>query len=51
MRQVRKYDVLHKLNIPRLIDLYNNSQETIEEAVGESSPETRGRVAHAILES
>ena len=47
--QERKYDVPQKLAIPRLIDLYDNPQERIEETIGESSIETRGWVAHAIF--
>ena len=47
--QVRKYDVPEKLALPRLIDLYDNPQETVEETVGESSIETRGWVLHAMF--
>jgi arylsulfatase len=47
--QERKYDVPQKLAIPRLIDLYDNPQERIEESQGESSIETRGWVAHAMF--
>jgi arylsulfatase len=47
--QERKYDVPQKLAIPRLIDLYDNPQERIEETIGESSIETRGWVLHAIF--
>jgi hypothetical protein len=43
------YDVPQKLAVPRLIDLYDNPQETIEETVGESSIVTRGWVLHAIF--
>lgn len=47
--QERKYDVPQKLAVPRLIDLYDNPQETIDETIGESSIETRGWVAHAMF--
>ena len=47
--QERKYDVPQTLAIPRLIDLYDNPQERIEETIGESSVETRGWVLHAIF--
>ncbi|MGH6930971.1 MAG: arylsulfatase [Dongiaceae bacterium] len=47
--QERKYDVPQKLAIPRLIDLYDNPQERIEETIGESSIETRGWVIHAMF--
>jgi arylsulfatase A-like enzyme len=47
--QERKYDVPQKLAIPRLIDLYDNPQERIEETMGESSIETRAWVLHAIF--
>ncbi len=47
--QERKYDVPQKLAIPRLIDLYDNPQERIEETIGESSIETRGWVLHSIF--
>ena len=47
--QERKYDVLQRLAIPRLIDLYDNPQERIEETMGETSIETRGWVLHAIF--
>ena len=47
--QVRKYDVPQKLALPRLIDLYDNPQETVEETIGESSIETRGWVLHTML--
>ncbi len=47
--QERKYDVPQKLAIPRLIDLYDNPQERIEETLGESSIETRGWIAHAMF--
>ena len=45
----RKYDVPQKLALPRLIDLYDNPQERIEETMGESSIETKGWVAHALF--
>jgi len=47
--QERMYDVPQKLALPRLIDLYDNPQETIEETIGESSIVTRGWVLHAIF--
>jgi arylsulfatase A-like enzyme len=47
--QERKYEVPQKLAIPRLIDLYDNPQERIEETIGESSIETRGWVLHAMF--
>ena len=47
--QARKYDVPQKLAIPRMIDLYDNPQETVEETAGESSMETRGWVVHTIF--
>ena len=47
--QERKYDVPQKLALPRLIDLYDNPQERIEETIGESSIETRAWVLHAIF--
>ena len=47
--QERKYDVPQRLAIPRLIDLYDNPQERIEETIGESSIETRGWVLHAMF--
>ena len=47
--QERKYDVPQKLSLPRLIDLYDNPQERIEETIGESTIEARGWVAHAIF--
>ncbi|MGH7177837.1 MAG: arylsulfatase [Tepidisphaeraceae bacterium] len=47
--QVRKYDVPQHLALPRLIDLYDNPQETVEETIGESSIETRGWVLHAMF--
>ena len=34
---------------PRLIDLYDNPQERIEETLGESAIVTRGWVAHAMF--
>jgi arylsulfatase len=47
--QERKYDAPQRLAIPRLIDLYDNPQERIEETIGESSIETRGWVLHTIF--
>ena len=47
--QERKYDVPQKLALPRLVDLYDNPQERIEETIGESSIEARGWIAHAML--
>ncbi len=42
-------DVPQKLPIPRLINLYDNPQERIEETIGKSAVVTRGWVAHAML--
>ena len=47
--QERKYDVPQTLALPRLIDLYDNPQERIEETIGESSIEARGWVLHAMF--
>ena len=47
--QERKYSLAQKLAIPRLIDLYDNPQERIEETIGESSIETRAWVLHAMF--
>ena len=47
--QERKYDVPQKLALPRLIDLYDNPQERVEETIGESSIETRGWVLHTMF--
>jgi arylsulfatase A-like enzyme len=47
--QERMYGVPQKLAIPRLIDLYKNPQETIEETTGETALVTRGWVMHAIF--
>ena len=47
--QERMYDVPQKLAVPRLIDLYDNPQETIQETMGESSIITRGWIMHAIF--
>jgi arylsulfatase len=47
--QVRMHDVPQKLAVPRLIDLYDNPQETVEETIGESSVVTRGWVLHAMF--
>lgn len=47
--QERKYDVPKKLAIPRLIDLYDNPQERIEETTGEPSIETKAWVLHAMF--
>ena len=44
--QVRKYDPPQKLAIPRLIDLYDNPQETPDETIGESTIEKQGWVLH-----
>jgi hypothetical protein len=46
---VRRYDVPQKHAVPFLIDLYDNPEETVQEADGESSIETRAWVAHAIF--
>ena len=37
------------LAIPRLIDLYDNPQERIEETIGESTIEKQGWVMHAMF--
>ena len=47
--QERMHDVPQKLAIPRLIDLYANPQETVEETIGQSSVVTRAWVLHAIF--
>lgn len=47
--QERLYDPPQKLAVPRLIDLYSNPQETIQETIGESSLLTRAWVLHAML--
>jgi arylsulfatase A-like enzyme len=47
--QERMHDVPQKLAVPRLIDLYANPQETIQETIGESSVVTRGWVLHAMF--
>ncbi len=47
--QVRMHDVPQKLAVPRLIDLYDNPQENIEETIGESSVVTRAWVLHAMF--
>lgn len=47
--QERQYDPPQKLAVPRLIDLYSNPQETIQETIGESSLLTRAWVLHAML--
>jgi arylsulfatase A-like enzyme len=47
--QVRMHDVPQKLAVPRLIDLYSNPQETVEETIGKSSVVTRAWVLHAIF--
>ena len=47
--QQRMYDVPQKLAVPRLIDLYDNPQERIEETTGESAAVTRGWVLHAMF--
>ena len=43
------HGVPEKLAVPRLIDLYKNPQETIEETMGETAIVTRGWVLHAIF--
>ena len=48
--QERMYDVPQRLGVPRLINLCDNPQERIEEALGESSVVTRGWVAHAMFQ-
>jgi arylsulfatase len=47
--QERLYDPPQKLAVPRLIDLYSNPQETIQETIGESSLLTRAWVLHAMI--
>ena len=47
--QERMYDVPQKLAVPRLIDLYDNPQERVEETVGETAAVTRGWVLHAMF--
>lgn len=47
--QVRMHDVPQKLAVPRLIDLYDNPQETIEETIADSSVVTRAWVLHAVF--
>ncbi|MGH8863301.1 MAG: arylsulfatase [Burkholderiales bacterium] len=47
--QERMFDVPQKLAVPRLIDLYDNPQERIEETIGESAAVTRGWVLHAMF--
>ena len=45
----RMYDPPQKLAVPRLINLYDNPQERIEETLGESSPVTRAWVTHGMF--
>ncbi len=47
--QERMNDPPQKLAVPRLIDLYDNPQERIEETLGESALVTRGWVSHAMF--
>ncbi|MGH8064156.1 MAG: arylsulfatase [Candidatus Entotheonellia bacterium] len=47
--QERMWDVPQKLAVPRLIDLYDNPQERIEETIGETAAVTRGWVLHAMF--
>lgn len=47
--QVRMYDPPQKLAVPRLIDLYDNPQETIQETRGESAVVTRAWVMQAVM--
>ena len=47
--QERTHDVPQKLAVPRLIDLYDNPQESVQETLGESSAATRAWVAHAMF--
>ena len=47
--QVRMHDPPQKLAVPRLIDLYDNPQETVEETIGGSSVVTRAWVLHAMF--
>ena len=45
--QERMNDAPQKLSVPRLINLYDNPQERIEETVGESAVVTHGWILHA----
>ncbi|MGH8694037.1 MAG: arylsulfatase, partial [Burkholderiales bacterium] len=47
--QERMYDPPQKLVVPRLINLYDNPQERIEETIGETAIVTRGWVLHAMF--
>lgn len=47
--QERMHDAPQKLAVPRLIDLYDNPQETIQETIADSSVVTRAWVLHAIF--
>ena len=47
--QEREFDPPQKLAVPRLIDLYDNPQERIEETTGESAIVTHGWIAHAMF--
>ena len=47
--QVRMHDVPQKLGVPRLIDLYDNPRENVQETIGETAVVTRGWVLHAIF--
>ncbi|MGH6643921.1 MAG: sulfatase-like hydrolase/transferase, partial [Bradyrhizobium sp.] len=47
--QERMFDPPQTLLVPRLIDLYDNPQERIEETTGESTLITHGWVAHAMF--
>jgi arylsulfatase len=47
--QERMYDVPQKLAVPRLIDLYSNPQETVQETTGQTAVVTRGWILHAIF--
>lgn len=49
LSQERLYNPPQKLAVPRLIDLYSNPQETIQETIGESSLLTRAWVLHAMI--
>ena len=47
--QEREYNSPHKLAVPRLINLYDNPQERVEETTGESAVVTHGWIAHAMF--
>ena len=43
------YDAPQTLVVPRLVDLYDNPQENVQETIGESAAVLRGWVAHAMF--